>query len=58
MLFATERFAELATITAQELEFTDARLVVVDHPLGGTDPDRVAAWGRDTLDRLRALLGP
>ena len=58
MLFTTERFAELTTVTADELDFTDARVVVVDHPLGGTDAEVVARWGVEAVDRVIELLTP
>ena len=58
VLFTTERFAELTTVTADELEMTDLRVVVVPHPLGGTDPDVVAQWGRDAVETVVELLSP
>ena len=56
MLFATEPFADLARATAVDLGLPSARLVVVPHPLGGTDEATVAAWADDAVDNLLMAL--
>ena len=57
MVFATERFALLTSSAANSLGLLEARIVVVPHPLGGTDQSTVIAWADAAVGRLAALIG-
>ena len=52
MVVATSKFEMLTRTVAERLELPDARIVVVPHPLGGTDPDTIEAWARAAVDDL------
>ena len=41
---------------ARELRFPDARIVVVPHPIGGTDDATLEAWAAAALDELERQL--
>ena len=56
MVFATARFADLTRRVAASFSMPDARTVVVDHPLGGTDPAVVAGWADASVEQLVRLL--
>ena len=57
MVFTTERFELLTSSAANSLGLPEARIVVVPHPLGGTDESTVIAWADAAVDRLAGLLG-
>ena len=57
MVFATEPFEVLATSVADSLGLPEARIVVVPHPLGGTDQAKVVGWAEVAVDRLVEVLG-
>ena len=44
MIVTTERFRLLTDQVAASLGIPDARIVQVDHPLGGTDEATVLYW--------------
>lgn len=56
VVFATTAFEDLARRTAETLRLPSARIVVVPHPLGGTDPAEVARWGAAAVDALLSAL--
>ena len=58
ILVVTEPFLGLAKYEAERRGMTDPRIVVIEHPLGGTEPDEIvrrAAAARD--DVLALMLG-
>ncbi len=57
MVFTTEPFEVLTTSAADSLGLPEARIVVVPHPLGGTDEATVVAWAEAVVDRLVEVLG-
>lgn len=52
MVVTTTRFEQLTRTVAERLELADARVVVVPHPLGGTDEATIESWARDAVDDL------
>jgi hypothetical protein len=50
----TTKFADLTIRVAGHLQAPDCRVVVVDHPLGGTDPATVVSWADAAVDRVLA----
>ena len=56
-MFTTEPFEVLTTSAADSLGLPQARIVVVPHPLGGTDQATVVGWAETAVDRLVELLG-
>ena len=56
MVIATEKFSELARQSAEQLGLSDARIVVVAHPIGGVSKDdlgrRADAATEDVMSRL------
>ena len=57
MVFTTEPFEVLTTSAADGLGLPEARIVVVPHPLGGTDQAEVVGWAEVAVDRLVEVLG-
>jgi len=57
VVFATETFEVLTTSAADSLGLPEARIVVVPHPLGGTDEATVVGWAEAAVDRLVEVLG-
>ena len=57
MVFTTELFEALTTSAADSLGLPEARIVVVPHPLGGTDQAKVVGWAEVAVDRLVEVLG-
>jgi len=53
---ATSSFAALARQIAETYELPQARLVVVEHPLGGISEDDVRARAESVVDDVLALL--
>jgi hypothetical protein len=56
VVLATERFSALAVHAAQGFGLPGARIAVVPHPLGGTDPARVREWADAAVEPVLALL--
>ncbi len=54
----TPPFLSLTRRVAAELGRADLAVLVVPHPLGGTDPDEVRRWGAESAEiAARALAG-
>ena len=56
MVVATTPFAALAHSVADAFGLPDARIVVVEHPLGGTDADAIQRRGHGAAAAVRALV--
>ena len=56
MVFTTTKFEALTRRVATSFGFADARVVVVDHPLGGTDEATILAWADAAVDTVIAQL--
>ena len=56
VVFTTENFKELTRSAANSLGMPKARIVVVPHPLGGTEEEVVASWAESALDDLLEVL--
>ena len=56
-MFTTEPVEVLTTSAADSLGLPEARIVVVPHPLGGTDQATVVGWAETAVDRLVEVLG-
>ena len=56
MLVTTTRFEPLTRQVAASLGAPWLRILVVDHPLGGTAEATVRAWADAAVDRLIGLL--
>ncbi len=57
VVFTTTAFEDLTRRLAQHSAPAGARIVVVPHPLGGTDQEQVRAWGVAATDDVLAALG-
>ena len=55
-MFTTTKFRMLTDQVAASLGRADARIVEVDHPLGGTDEATVEAWADGAVETTIALL--
>lgn len=49
---ASDAFASLATEVAADLSIPDARIVVVEHPIGGTPDEGLEARADRSIDAL------
>ena len=58
MVVTTTQFETLTRTVADTLGRPDARIAVVPHPLGGTDPDTVGVWADDAVETVMGLLSP
>ena len=56
MVVATTPFAALAHSVADAFGLADARIVVVDPPLGGTDADAIEQRGHSAAAEVQALV--
>jgi len=56
VVVTTTRFEALTRQVAASLAMADLRILVVDHPLGGTDADTVLAWADAAVEGALALL--
>lgn len=56
MVVTTTRFAALTDRVAANFGLPECRVVVVDHPLGGTDPDTIVGWADVAVDAIIGLL--
>ena len=56
VVFTTEKFKELTRSAASSLGMPKARIVVVPHPLGGTEEEVIVSWVESALDDLLGVL--
>ena len=56
MVFTTTKFAALTDRVATNFGLPDARVVVVSHPLGGTDEKTIVQWADAAVDDVLARL--
>lgn len=56
VVIATKAFADLARQVADTYGMPQARIVVVDHPLGGIDADAVAARVDQAVEPVIGLI--
>ncbi|HMF03393.1 MAG TPA: hypothetical protein VKH17_01160 [Acidimicrobiia bacterium] len=56
VLVATKPFEPMARGAAAAHDLADARIVVIQHPLGGIDEDAVRARGAAAVDAVRSLV--
>ncbi|MFN8028455.1 MAG: hypothetical protein U0W40_19485 [Acidimicrobiia bacterium] len=56
MVFTTTKFATLTDRVAGSYGLPDLRVVVVEHPLGGTDEATILAWADAAVDEVVAQL--
>jgi hypothetical protein len=55
IVVTTTRFVDLTERVAANFGLPDARVVVVDHPLGGTGADTILEWADGAVERAVAL---
>lgn len=55
MVVTTTKFVNLTDRVAANFGLPDCRVVVVDHPLGGTDEQTILAWADAAVDRIIGL---
>jgi hypothetical protein len=55
VVVTTTKFAALTDRVAANFGLPDCRVVVVDHPLGGTDPGTIVAWADAAVDSIIGL---
>ena len=55
-MVTTTKFELLTRTVAARLDLPDARIVVVPHPLGGTDEPTIDSWARAAVDDLLAQI--
>jgi len=55
VVVTTTLFAGLTNRVAANFGAPDCRVVVVDHPLGGTDESTITAWADGAVERIVAL---
>ncbi len=55
VVFTTTKFELLTTKVAANFGLPDTRIVVVDHPLGGTDEDTIRRWADAAVDTVIGL---
>jgi hypothetical protein len=55
VVVTTTKFFDLTARVASNFGLPDARVVVVDHPLGGTDEATILRWADDAVERAVAL---
>tara|TARA_Y100001970_G_scaffold286387_1_gene408419 strand:+ start:972 stop:1157 length:186 start_codon:yes stop_codon:yes gene_type:complete len=56
IVFTTEKFKELTYATANSLGMPKARIMVVPHPLGGTEEETIIDWAESAVDGLVEIL--
>ncbi len=56
MVVATTPFAALAHSVAEAIGMPNARVAVVEHPLGGVDEDAIRARADAVIDDVVALM--
>jgi hypothetical protein len=55
VVVTTTKFERLTAQVAANFGLPDARVVVVEHPLGGTDDDTIRSWADAAVDRIIEL---
>ncbi len=55
MVVTTTKFLALTDRVAANFGLPECRIVVVDHPLGGTGTDTITAWADAAVDRIIGL---
>jgi hypothetical protein len=55
VVVTTTEFRPVAETMAQHFGLPDLRIVVLPHPIGGTDPDTLATWAQDAVDTVLSL---
>jgi hypothetical protein len=56
VVFTTTKFLALTDRVAANFGLPDSRIVVVDHPLGGTDEATILQWADAAVERIVSLL--
>jgi hypothetical protein len=55
VVVTTTKFEPIATTLAASFGLPETRMLVLPHPIGGTDEDTLHAWADDATDRLIQL---
>ena len=55
VVVTTTQFRPIAETMAEHFGLPDLRIVVLPHPIGGTDPDTLSRWADDAVDTVLAL---
>ncbi len=55
VVVTTTRFAALTDQVARNFGLPECRVVIVDHPLGGTDEQTILGWADGAVERILAL---
>lgn len=55
-MLTTTHFLNLTNRVVANFGMTGARVLVVSHPLGGTDTETILSWADGAVDRTLALL--
>lgn len=55
VVVTTTEFRPIAETMAEHFGLPELRIVVLPHPIGGTDPDTLSAWADDAVDTVLAL---
>jgi hypothetical protein len=55
VVVTTTEFRPIAQTMAEHFGLPELRIVVLPHPIGGTDPETLAAWADDAVDEALAL---
>jgi hypothetical protein len=55
VVVTTTEFRTVAETMAQHFGLPELRIVVLPHPIGGTDADTLATWAQDAVDTVLAL---
>ena len=55
IVVTTTKFLDLTQRVAANFGLPDARILVVDHPLGGTDETTILEWADLAVDRAVSL---
>jgi hypothetical protein len=56
VVFTTTKFELLTNKVAANFGLPDARVVIVDHPLGGTDEDTIRRWADAAVETVIARI--
>jgi hypothetical protein len=54
---ATSAFIQLAHLQARAMGFPDLRIITIEHPLGGIDPEEVLKKVPDAASSVGSLMG-
>ena len=55
VVVTTTEFRPIAETMAEHFGLPDLRIVVLPHPIGGTEPDTLSRWADDAVDTVLAL---